>query len=135
MRTTIRKSVWDYMATLPDWLEVTIWITLLLIVVAFIGLAIAIAVHYIRNKKKPVKRNEHQIMKEGRRDSDKNFMKIMSETKSPWAVLLYCIKEEKAVLIAIILGILLTFNVSWNIKDGFTFKPSIKAEDVKGIKK
>jgi hypothetical protein len=142
MRTALKKSIWDYMVTLPDWLEVTIWIAVL-IMACFFVIAIASGIAYFiylkrnkdTNKKpEPKRRNEHQI--EHRRESDKKeIIEAMKNSRGPWAFLTYCVTEQKPMLAVILLAIFLMLSVSFNIKDGLTIKPGIKAEDLKGVKK
>jgi len=64
-------------------------------------------------------------------DQDDIIRKTPQPLKFVLIVLRYYTKEFLTILVAILLGLFILFNVSWNKSDGLQIKPSIKVEVTK----
>jgi hypothetical protein len=61
---------------------------------------------------------------------------VMKDIKGPWKLIAYLFryraKELLALLAVILLGIILTMNISYSKKDGLQWRPAAKVEIKKG---
>ncbi len=66
----------------------------------------------------------------------KNEDEAMKKSTGPWRFLAYALryrtKEILAIIVVILLGVIVTMNISYSKKDGFQWRPAAKIEVKKG---
>jgi hypothetical protein len=149
MRMTIRKNVWDYLDSLPNWLEILAWVVLMiaLLVLVFgvvyclitltkriLGIKIDKEGVDISLKMQMKLANEHQLTLEKQEKQETKEWKNCLDWKDKlaWGIRWRgkeLLKGTVVLLIVVIIGLILFFNFSYS--DGkATLKPTIKPTDV-----
>jgi len=147
MRSKLSKTAWDYAATVPNWLEIAIWIVVMIALLTFvIGIIyclvsitrriLGIKVKDVDIKLKPKKlENKHQLeIKELAKQETKEFNNCIGwQDKLFWAFrwrTKELLKVVVVVLVLVIFGLLLFFNFTYSKESGPSLKPTVKVRDV-----
>lgn len=136
----IRQAVWNFLSSLPNAIEIIIWVLLGISVIALIEVVVFFIKRFIMSKKTKKTNSEFQLDMQQMKQETKEWMQCKDWKEKLIWYLRWRGKEARNLVIIIlsitIIGLIMFFNFSYSKVDGASIKPSeTPSEVIKKIKK